>query len=82
MPFTSTLHRPQRVHNQGLIGLIDNINNTYNTLSPFDPSSVELKLNGIILTNIDDFNMLNSTTIEFNTSPVIGDKLLISYNRM
>lgn len=63
-------------------GTIDNVNATFTTDFPFIPESVEVMLNGVVLSSPDDYYTVGSNTIQMMSSPVVGDKLLVNYTQL
>jgi hypothetical protein len=76
------LAAPPRVYNENLTPQITGLTNTFTTAFPLISGSEELKRNGVIQTVNDDYQVINSTTIQFTTIiPKISEHILISYNK-
>lgn len=63
-------------------GLINGINATFTSLSPFIPASVEVYLNGVRQKIIDDYNTIGNNTIQFLISPTTNENILIDYIKL
>jgi hypothetical protein len=63
------------------VGVIDGVNATFTTAENFTPATVEVTLNGLAqrLGATFDFLTTGNNTIIFNTSPEIGDTILVDY---
>jgi hypothetical protein len=75
----SNFHR--RVIDEVPVGVIDGVNATFTTAENFTPATVEVTLNGLAqrLGATFDFLTTGNNTIIFNTSPEIGDTILVDY---
>jgi hypothetical protein len=62
-------------------GVLDGSNATFTSLQPFIPLSVEVLLNGVAQTRVQDFNTTGFTTITLTESPRVDDVLRINYLR-
>lgn len=63
-------------------GLINGSNATYTTVFYFDPSSVEVFINGIRQKRVTHFNTSGLVTIILSDSPQTGDILQVNYERV
>ena len=70
-----------RVINEAVTGTINGSNATFTTAFDFIPESIEIKVNGIMQKLSDDYTTSGAHTIQFVSSPVSGDKILISYTK-
>jgi len=70
-----------RVYNEKLTNQITGSNNIFTVAFPLVSGSEEVKLNGVNQSLIDDYIVLNSTSIQLILTPDNQDKLLISYNK-
>lgn len=70
------------VNNDVPINIINGINNVFNTSFNFIPESVEVFLNGIKQKIITDYQIINNNTITLNTSPNVGENILINYIKL
>ena len=67
------------VENEVPSGAINGTNATFTTQYDFIPESLEVFLNGIKQKIVDDYNTTGTQTIILNFSPVIGEKILVTY---
>ena len=67
--------------NRTLVGAIDGINTIFNTSENFEPGTVEIMLNGIDLSIVDDYTETGSNEVTFVEAPEIDDKLIFRYQK-
>lgn len=77
-----TIDSSNFIKNEIPIGIIDGINAMFQTNYNFIPGSVELYLNGVRQKIVDDFQTIGSDTIQFLTSPTIGENILVDYIKL
>lgn len=65
--------------NEELIGIIDNVNNTFTTSFNFDPNTTVVFINGIKQNKPVHYNTVGFNTVFFADSPLVGDILEINY---
>ncbi len=68
-----------RKYNIALQGIINGINATFTSPSPFIPESLVVYRNGLRQKIINDFQTTGTSTVIFNTSPIVGEILTIDY---
>ena len=74
----SALQPEQEVIGEELVGNIDGINATFNTLNTFLPDSERLYVNGSRQKKPDDYN-ISGQNITFTFSPQLTETILIDY---
>ena len=67
------------VNNETPTGAINGANATFTAAFPFKPESVEVYIECIKLRLLDDYQILNSTTIQLAFSPETGERLYLNY---
>lgn len=62
-------------------GVIDGVNVTFTTSAPFDPSIINVWLNGVLVRKVDDdgFVVTGASTFDLNEAPVLGDTVHVRY---
>lgn len=64
------------------VGLVNGSNATYTVAFDFDPTSVEVFINGVRQKRVIHFNTSGLVTIIFADSPQTGDLLQVNYERV
>jgi hypothetical protein len=67
------------VKNEIPSGVINGSNALFQSAHLFRPESLEVFICGICLTIIDDYQIVNSNTIQLTASPLNGEQLKINY---
>jgi hypothetical protein len=60
-------------------GAINGSNNIFTTLNNFQPGSVNVYVEGVSQTIVDDFQTVGTSTIQLTTPPAVGEHLTVSY---
>jgi hypothetical protein len=63
------------------MGAVNGSNATFVSVHSFVPESVRVYLNGVRQKIVSDYVLALGTTISFFISPVVGDSILIDYQR-
>lgn len=69
------------VYDETPVGAMNGSNATFTSEFEFVPESVEVLLNGIAQTRINDFNTSGTQTIILTVSPISSETLRINYQR-
>jgi hypothetical protein len=75
----NTLARHTHKINETPTGIVNGINNIFVSSLSFIPGTEEIFLNGLKQKIIEDYNTSGTNTIIFNTSPTVGENILINY---
>lgn len=70
-----------KVYNQKPLGAIDGMNAIYTALSPFQPDTLVVIIDGLSMEPIEDYIILNNTTIQLTMSLTLGEKILFHYTK-
>lgn len=76
---TGVLNTPIPITQTDLIGVIDGANSIFTSTTNFTYSNVKVFVNGQKQTIINDYQILNNTTIQFTFSPNEGEILTLEY---
>jgi hypothetical protein len=60
-------------------GVINGINATFTSAFNFDNTQMNVFINGVLQKIVQDYNTTGLTTINFVTSPIVGDTIIINY---
>lgn len=70
------------VINEEPSGLINGTNATFTTAFNFVAGKAEVYLNGMLQKIVQDYQSIGNNTIQINTSPSVGETILISYIKL
>jgi hypothetical protein len=63
-------------------GLVNGVNATFTSEFDFIPESVEVKVSGVWLTLLQDYNTSGNRTINLFASPLPGENITINYTKL
>jgi hypothetical protein len=71
----------EEVFEEEVIGPIDGVNTTFNTLHNFDSSTLKVYLNGLSQRRgiNNDFTIVSNNEIVMNDAPLPGDSIIVDY---
>jgi hypothetical protein len=78
---TTVINSLEEVFDEEVIGPIDGVNTTFNTVHNFDPSSLKVYLNGLSQRRgvANDFIIVSNNEISMNEPPLSGDSISVDY---
>jgi len=66
------------LYNQPVIGVIDNVNTIFSTVTPFVSTKLSVLLNGI---NETFFTEIDNNSFQFEDPPLIGDTVRVDFTQ-